>query len=104
MQFNGLGIQYQILAGPAFILVFIFSAVSLALFSASARGVANGVFSWGVYYGYGLAFVFGIYITGADVGGWGWRAPYVLAGLPGLVIAALILLTFRDPRYEETGT
>ena len=22
-----------------------------------------GVFSWGVYYGYGLAFVFGIYIT-----------------------------------------
>ena len=24
---------------------------------------ANGVFSWGVYYGYGLAFIFGIYIT-----------------------------------------
>jgi len=165
--YNGLGIDYQVLAGPAFILVFIFSAVVLAImsdllyqhisrtvmvaagtttfslacilmglssqywhlvilrmliamglavcrpvsgsliaemFTASHRGVANGVFSWGVYYGYGLAFVFGIYITGADVGGWGWRAPYVLAGLPGLVIAALILLTFRDPRYEETGT
>ncbi len=27
------------------------------------RGLANGIFSWGVYYGYGLAFVFGIYIT-----------------------------------------
>ena len=29
------------------------------MFTASHRGVANGVFSWGVYYGYGLAFVFG---------------------------------------------
>ena len=27
------------------------------------RGVANGIFSWGVYYGYGLAYVYGIYIT-----------------------------------------
>ena len=26
----------------------------------------SGVFSWGVYYGYGLAFVFGIYITKAN--------------------------------------
>ena len=42
-----------------------------------------GIFSWGVYYGYGLAFVFGIYITKADVLGYGWRAPYVLAALPG---------------------
>merc|ERR1719397_14770 len=112
--YNGLGLQYQFLAGPAFILVFIFSAVLLAvlsdllytklsrtillaagtttfslacllmglsteywhlvilrmliamglsvcrpvsgsliaeMFSASYRGVANGVFSWGVYYG-----------------------------------------------------
>merc|ERR1719191_575394 len=98
MQFNGLGIQYQILAGPAFILVFIFSAVSLALFSASARGVANGVFSWGVYYGYGLAFVFGIYITGADLAGYGWRAPFVLAALPGLLLAILLITTFPDPR------
>ena len=29
------------------------------IFTASHRGVANGIFSWGVYYGYGLAFVFG---------------------------------------------
>ena len=27
---------------------------------------ANGIFSWGVYYGYGLAFIFGIYVTEAS--------------------------------------
>ena len=32
------------------------------------RGVANGIFSWGVYYGYGLAYVFGIYITEVSKG------------------------------------
>lgn len=161
--YSGLGIEYQVLAGPAFILVFIFSAVFLAIlsdllyewlsrtvmlaagtltfslaclliglsssywhlvilrmliamglavcrpvsgsliaeiFTASHRGVANGIFSWGVYYGYGLAFVFGIYITKADVLGYGWRAPYVLASLPGLVVSVLILITFRDPRQD----
>jgi len=162
--FNGLGIDYQVLAGPSFIQVFIFSAVLMAImsdllykyisrtwllaagtitfscscllmglssqywhlvilrmliamglsvcrpvsgsliaemFTSSHRGVANGIFSWGVYYGYGLAFVFGIYITDADVLGYGWRAPYVLAGLPGILIAILILLTFSDPRDEK---
>jgi len=162
-EYSGLGIQYQVLAGPAFILMFIFSAVFLAglsdwlydklsrtimlsvgtatfsmacllmglareywqlvilrmmiaaglsvcrpvsggliaeLFSASSRGVANGVFSWGVYYGYGLAFVFGIYITKADVLGYGWRAPYVLAALPGIVLAVLLATTVKDPRQK----
>eukprot|EP00092_Neocalanus_flemingeri_P010484 GFUD01011295.1.p1 GENE.GFUD01011295.1~~GFUD01011295.1.p1 ORF type:complete len:473 (+),score=126.28 GFUD01011295.1:388-1806(+) len=164
-EYSGLGIQYQVLAGPSFILVFIFSAVFLAilsdwlydklsrtlmlsvgtatfstacllmglagqywqlvilrmmiaaglsvcrpvsggliaeLFSASSRGVANGIFSWGVYYGYGLAFVFGIYITRADVLGYGWRAPYVLAALPGLVLAVLLATTVKDPRQKDT--
>ena len=73
------------------------------MFSASYRGVANGVFSWGVYYGYGLAFVFGIYITSADVLGYGWRAPYILAGLPGLLLAVLILTTFPDPRQQQNA-
>ena len=37
----------------------------------------------------------GIYITKADILGYGWRAPYVLASVPGLLVAVLILLTFR---------
>jgi len=163
-QYSGLGYEYQILAGPAFIWVFIISAICLAvmsdylydklsrtvllaagtftfsgacilmglssqywhlvilrgliamgesvcrptsgaliaeLFPPTSRGVANGIFSWGVYYGYGLAYVFGIYITEADVAGYGWRSPYVLAGIPGMAIAALLLFTVKDPRCSD---
>jgi len=162
--YSGLGIEYQILAGPAFILIFIFSAVFLAvlsdwlydklsrtimlsvgtatfslaclvmglaqdywqlvilrmliaaglsvcrpvsggliaeLFSASSRGVANGIFSWGVYYGYGLAFVFGIYLARADILGYGWRAPYMIAAVPGIVVAILLATTVKDNRQKE---
>ena len=73
------------------------SAVIADLFSASARGVANGIFSWGVYLGFGLAFVLGIDLTAADLLGRGWRAVYVVAGAPGLLAAATILLALRDP-------
>lgn len=73
------------------------SAVIADLFSPTARGVANGVFSWGVYLGYGLAFLLGIELTKADVLGWSWRASYLLAGLPGLLLSLLVLLTLRDP-------
>jgi hypothetical protein len=37
------------------------------VFTPSARGLANGIFSWGVYYGYGLAYVVGIYLTQVDL-------------------------------------
>ena len=33
------------------------------LFSPKSRGVANGIFSWGVYVGFGMAFVLGINVT-----------------------------------------
>ena len=72
------------------------------LFSPECRGLANGVFSWGVYYGYGLAFVFGIYLTAGDVLGYGWRAPYVLAAVPGIVLALLLATTLKDPRQKVT--
>ena len=59
------------------------------------RGVANGVFSWGVYLGFGLAFVLGINVTQADLFGYSWRSTYVVAGLPGIIVALLIFLTLR---------
>jgi len=154
--YSGQGWEYQILAGPAFIVVFTISGVlmgfladrvsrprliavsvfvfSLSLilmglstkywqlvvlrmgiaageaalrpaggsliaemFSAKHRGIANGIFSWGVYFGYGFSFLFGIYLTQMNVLGHGWRATYVIAGLPGIVIAAALLLV-QDPR------
>ena len=53
--------------------------------------------------GYGLAFLFGIYITDMDVMGYSWRSTYILAGLPGLVLSP-ILLVLHDPRPEDADT
>jgi len=154
--FSGEGWEYQVLAGPAFIITFTISGVLMgfladrvsrprllgacvALFSSCCaligfathywqlvvlrmgialgegacrpagtaliaemfdsrrRGVANGIFSWGVYFGYGLSFIFGIYVTQLDLFGQGWRATYVLAGAPGLLLALLLSLA-EEPR------
>ena len=84
------------------------------LFPPESRGLANGIFSWGVYWGYGFAFLLGIQVsnkalfklvltlstqgTQLDLLGYGWRGPYVLAALPGLLTAALIILTLKVKR------
>ena len=67
------------------------------MFPSKQRGIANGIFSWGVYLGYGFSFLFGIYLTKLDVLGYGWRSTYVLAALPGISLA-LTLLMVEDPR------
>ena len=77
------------------------SAIIAEVFTPSARGVANGVFSWGVYLGYGLAFLLGIELSKANLLGWDWRAPYLLAGLPGLLLSLLSLITLSDPAYAR---
>lgn len=70
------------------------------LFSPSGRGLANGIFSWGVYYGYSLAFVLGIYMTQADILGYGWRSVYVICAIPGIFMGIIIGIFLRDPRYK----
>jgi predicted MFS family arabinose efflux permease len=73
------------------------------LFSIKARSTALAIFSQGV----SLGLVLGIY-GGAQVAAhWalrtdyfvleGWRMAFVVMGLPGLFIAALVWLTFREP-------
>jgi len=158
-QYSGQGWEYQILAGPAFIVVFTISGVCMGLladrvsrpkllsasvftfsislilmgfstrywqlvvlrmgiaageaalrpaggsliaemFSAKQRGIANGIFSWGVYFGYGFSFLFGIYLTQFNVFGFGWRATYIIAGLPGILVS-LALLVVEDPRHVK---
>ena len=32
------------------------------LFSAESRGAATGIFHWGIYFGYGLSYVIGVYV------------------------------------------
>eukprot|EP00091_Calanus_sinicus_P014436 TRINITY_DN3197_c0_g1_i1.p1 TRINITY_DN3197_c0_g1~~TRINITY_DN3197_c0_g1_i1.p1 ORF type:complete len:463 (-),score=120.15 TRINITY_DN3197_c0_g1_i1:123-1511(-) len=79
------------------------SSLIAEVFSPDNRGVANGIFSWGVYFGYGMAYIFGIYLTDADILGYGWRASYVIGGAPGILIAVAIFFTVRDPRKKEEG-
>ena len=60
--------------------------------------MANGIFSWGIYFGYGLAYIYGKYLSDADILGQGWRAAYVIGGGPGILIGVLILLILRETR------
>ncbi len=75
------------------------SSLIAELFGPTTRGVANGIFSWGVYVGYGLTFVFGDYVAPADVLGYGWRSVYVLGCAWGIPIGIVIFL-YTDPRSK----
>jgi MFS family permease len=74
------------------------------MFTPSGRGLANGIFSWGVYYGYGLAYVIGIYMSQLDILGYGWRSSYVISAAPGLIIGILIAITIKDPKTDQSYT
>ena len=67
------------------------------LFDRSTLGIANGVFSWGIYIGYGLTFVLGNYAAPADLFGWDWRSVFILGCIWGLPVAVLLFF-FSDPR------
>ena len=104
------------------------------LFPPESRGLANGIFSWGVGTRHPLKLqliqsgLLGIRVglpsghpgeqshhikwahslptqgTQLDMLGYGWRAPYVLAALPGLLTAALIILTLKEPARQAATT
>jgi len=62
------------------------------------HGAALGLVNWGIYFGYGVSFLVGRYIPPLDILGQGWRWAYYLSGMPGFVLAFLMLLTLVDPR------
>jgi MFS family permease len=62
-------------------------------FPKGRRGTAFSIFALGVPIGTSL---------GAALGGWGnqtlgWRSTFILAGVPGIVIAAILWLTVKEP-------
>ena len=62
-------------------------------FPAERRGTALGIFSLGVPLGI---------LIGLMAGGWldetlGWRAAFLVVGLPGLVLAVVVATTLREP-------
>lgn len=157
--YNGQGYEYQIIAGPVFILVFTvmgivvstfadsFSkyrtyilAASLAFwslmtflsgfvnsywqlavlrfglgigqagcnpiaagiiadyFSAELRGSALSVYNWGIYVGYSLSFAIGSQIMKAL----DWRWVYIICGIPGFIVAPLLIFTIKRKVQEVT--
>ncbi|BAN26215.1 MFS transporter [Caballeronia insecticola] len=74
---------------------------------------ASSVFMLGPYIGGGLALFGGgvlLSATGGGAGAWlaahgfaPWQAVFVLVGAPGLVLAALVAATVREPARRETG-
>lgn len=160
--YNGQGLQYQIIAGPVFILIYTFAAIPLGFaadltnrknllavsvfffslmtllmgftteywqlvllrfglgfgeagctpfasslltdyFPPVLRASALGVYNWGIYMGYSLAYALGNLITDADIMGQGWRWFYYIAGMPGLLLGVLIFFSIREPERVQTG-
>lgn len=72
------------------------SALSLISdrYKADDRPRAIGVFMLGIP----LASLFGAIFIGQVSERWGWRAAFLSLGIPGLILAVLVLLLLRDPR------
>ena len=71
-------------------------------FPPSRRAFALAVFSVGSSSGVALAHVMGGWVNEF----WGWRAVFLVAGVPGLLLAALLRLTVKEPprgRFERQG-
>jgi predicted MFS family arabinose efflux permease len=64
------------------------------LFPKEKRGTALGVFYTSTPLGLAIGFALG----GVIAAHFGWRAAFFFAGVPGLVISALLILTMREPR------
>lgn len=62
-------------------------------FPAERRATALGIYNLGVPVGMLLGFVVGGVINEL----YGWRTAFVVAGLPGVVLAVLVKLTIREP-------
>lgn len=75
------------------------------LFPKEKRGTALGIFYTSTPLGLAIGFGLGGFIAAH----FGWRAAFLFAGVPGLIISALLILTMREPQRgaqdgPRTGT
>jgi MFS family permease len=97
-------------AGEATLAPATYSLIS-DLFPKDKLGRAVAVFSLGAFIGAGMAFILGGLVIelvskpGAGFPGLGtlrpWQQIFVLAGLPGILVSLIIVLTIRDPGRKE---
>lgn len=64
------------------------------MYAPHERSRALGFYALGVYVGGMLGFLIGAPVAEA----WGWRAAFFVVGFPGLLIAALIIFTVKEPQ------
>src|SRR6266568_1863134 len=64
------------------------------LFSKNERPRALGIYAIGTYLGVFLGYFIGGYVNQH----YGWRAAFYTAGLPGIALAAVLLLTIAEPK------
>ena len=62
-------------------------------FPKTERGRAFAIFALGVPFGTAL----GNFVSGQAVQAYGWRTTFILVGLPGLLVSALVYLTIKEP-------
>ncbi|XP_069987687.1 protein spinster homolog 1 [Penaeus vannamei] len=158
--YSGLGLQYQVLAGPAFVAVFTTAGVIIGviadkfnrkivvticcavltvatgltgaamsywqlvilrmtmgagesgfspacssmisdMFPEAKRALALGIFNWGIYFGYGLSYAVGNFITAADIAGMGWRWSYIVTGGMGIVATLCLIFVVKEPKRNS---
>ncbi|XP_043214141.1 MFS-type efflux pump MSMEG_3705-like isoform X1 [Amphibalanus amphitrite] len=155
--YTGTGTEYNLLAGPVFILIYTFAGIPMGLaadlynrklllagalilwstctfltgfaeeywelavlrfgigfgeagctpfatslladyFIPELRGTALGVYNWGIYFGYSMAYAIGNFITDANIMDMGWRWSYFISGGPGILLGILMIFTMKEPQ------
>jgi predicted MFS family arabinose efflux permease len=74
------------------------TAMIADVFPPKRRALALGIYTTGISFGILIGFILG----GAIAAKYGWRMGFFVAGVPGLFVAALMMLTVAEPRRGQS--
>lgn len=74
------------------------TAMIADVFPPKRRALALGIYTTGIGFGILIGFILG----GAIAAKYGWRMGFFVAGVPGLFVALLLLLTVAEPRRGQS--
>lgn len=74
------------------------TAMIADLFPPKRRALALGIYTTGISLGILIGFILG----GAIAAEFGWRSAFFVAGVPGLILAAILLLTVAEPKRGQS--